>query len=198
MLRPAHLQERLVLFAAVCALWALVYFGIGQWAIVRATVVFDWDPARAVPLASVFVIPYLSAYVMPLFVIFSIRSYSTYRIYAATVAGAIIVSAAFFALMPLTIDRPEILGASIFDRLLAHLYATDRPTNLFPSLHVSLAFLFAFGASLDHPRRKLWMLAWAWLIAVSTIFTRQHYVVDALAGALLAWVAWRIFLRMTK
>lgn len=35
----------------------------------------------------------------------------------------------------------------------------------------------------------------ATLVALSTLFTKQHYVLDAVAGVLLALVAWAIFLR---
>jgi membrane-associated phospholipid phosphatase len=33
------------------------------------------------------------------------------------------------------------------------------------------------------------------LVAVSTLFTKQHYVLDVIAGVFLAWVAWAVFLR---
>lgn len=190
--------ERVFIFALVCGLWSLAYLGIGHWGGGRAMPTLSWDPVRAVPLVSAFVVPYLSAFVMPLLLLYTMRDLPTYRKYALAVAGTIAVSAAFFIFLPLTIDRPVIQGASIFDRWLAALYAGDRPTNLFPSLHVSLAFLFAFGVSHDRPRWKFAMLSWAVLIAVSTVFIRQHYVVDALAGALLAWAAWRLFLKSVK
>lgn len=198
MTRFLPLLERLALFALLYVLWLLVYFGVGAWSMTRPQLLLAWDPVARVPMVSVFVLPYLSAYVMPLLLLHTMRDLATYRKYALAVAGTIAVSAVFFILLPLTIDRPDVLGTSIFDRLLASLYANDLPTNLFPSLHVSLAFLFAFGVSYDRPRWKFSMLAWAVLIAVSTLFTRQHYVVDALAGAVLAWVAWRIFLKFKK
>ena len=33
------------------------------------------------------------------------------------------------------------------------------------------------------------MLGWAIVIALSTLFTRQHYFVDVLGGGIVAWVA---------
>ena len=36
---------------------------------------------------------------------------------------------------------------------------------------------------------------WAALIAVSTIYTKQHYVADVIAGIFLAGAAWVVFLR---
>jgi hypothetical protein len=36
---------------------------------------------------------------------------------------------------------------------------------------------------------------WASLIGLSTLFTKQHYAVDVVAGAALAFVAYAVFLR---
>jgi len=36
---------------------------------------------------------------------------------------------------------------------------------------------------------------WASLVALSTVFTKQHYVADVIAGIFLAGVAWVVFLR---
>lgn len=36
---------------------------------------------------------------------------------------------------------------------------------------------------------------WASLIGVSTLYTKQHYVVDVIAGTLMAYIAYVVFLR---
>jgi membrane-associated phospholipid phosphatase len=36
---------------------------------------------------------------------------------------------------------------------------------------------------------------WAALIGVSTLYTKQHYIVDVIAGTLVAYVAYLLFLR---
>ncbi len=58
-------------------------------------------------------------------------------------------------------------------------------------MHVSNAFLVAF--ILNHYRK-----GWGWvfqplaiLVAVSVVLVRQHYIVDALAGALVGWGVYR-------
>jgi hypothetical protein len=38
-------------------------------------------------------------------------------------------------------------------------------------------------------------MAWATLVALSTLFTKQHYVLDVLAGIALAAVAFALFVR---
>lgn len=66
-------------------------------------------------------------------------------------------------------------------------------TSVFPSAHVSSAFAAAFGLRLILPERL-----WVWriiavlaaLIAISTVYGRYHYLVDAIAGLIVALAAW--------
>lgn len=74
-------------------------------------------------------------------------------------------------------------------------------TSVFPSAHVSSAFAAAFAL-----RRLLPEPRWVWratavlasLIALSTIYGRYHYAVDALAGFAIAAVSVPVTLRMLK
>jgi membrane-associated phospholipid phosphatase len=68
-------------------------------------------------------------------------------------------------------------------------------TSVFPSAHVAGAFAVAFGAWSTLPEHKWvsrFLLVMAILIAVATVYGRYHYFVDALAGLVIAVVAWRL------
>ena len=66
----------------------------------------------------------------------------------------------------------------------------DSPASCLPSLHVAASYLAAF-AVLHHDRRHAALLSlWATAIFVSTLTTKQHYVVDGLAGLALAAAVW--------
>jgi membrane-associated phospholipid phosphatase len=68
-------------------------------------------------------------------------------------------------------------------------------TSVFPSAHVAGAFAVAFGAWSALPEHKWvsrFLLVMAILIAVATVYGRYHYFVDALAGLVIAVVAWRL------
>ena len=186
--------ERAALFIGTAAFWAAAYLGTGAWNAARPARMLAWDPVWSLPVVGAFVIPYVSTYAMPFLVLLVTRHRAKERRFAAVVAGTIAFSAACFVLWPLTIPRPEIGLASVFDRMLAALYAADRPTNLFPSLHVSLSYLFALAVGDARPRLRRWTLAWATLVAASALLTRQHYLVDVIGGIVVAWAAWRIFL----
>src|SRR5207249_120214 len=61
--------------------------------------------------------------------------------------------------------------------------------------HVAHAFVSALTCYRVHRGVGIAALLWASLIGVSTLFTKQHYVVDVIAGLLLAYVAYGVFLR---
>jgi len=73
---------------------------------------------------------------------------------------------------------------TLSERFLALVQRFDAPTNSFPSMHVSVAMLTAL-----HLVPHLGALAFAFplVIALSCLFTKQHYVIDLPAGAVLGW-----------
>lgn len=98
-------------------------------------------------------------------------------------------SVAIFVLYPTRIPRETIDADPATTLAFNLLYWTDPATNCLPSLHVSLALLGASGFWPERPRLAGACLAWAALITISTLTTRQHYVVDVLAGIVVAAVA---------
>ena len=85
---------------------------------------------------------------------------------------------------PTTYPRPVYLpqSNSIIQLAMDMVAAGDMPTNCFPSMHVALTAICAWNL-----RRKSRLLygsfaAWAILIFLSTMTTKQHYFVDILGG----------------
>lgn len=81
---------------------------------------------------------------------------------------------------------------------LRSLYASDPPYNCLPSLHVAHSFVSALASGRVH--RSLGVIAsvCAFVVGLSTLFTRQHYILDVVTGIALASVAYAIFLRGTR
>jgi membrane-associated phospholipid phosphatase len=72
--------------------------------------------------------------------------------------------------------------------LFSSLRQTDTPANCCPSLHVSSVFLSAF-IFLDEQRKLFpFYFLWAVSIAVTTLTTKQHYLVDVVSGFMMAVV----------
>ena len=67
----------------------------------------------------------------------------------------------------------------------------DQSSNCFPSMHVSVAMLTALHAM---PVMGGWAFLFPILIAISCIFTKQHYLIDLPAGAALGAFAYWLYL----
>lgn len=101
-----------------------------------------------------------------------------------------------FLLYPTAAPRTDAVGGEGFAAWTLRIaYSLDPPYNCFPSLHVAYSFVSALTCFRVHRGLGVVATAWAALIGVSTVYTKQHYVVDVVAGAAEALVAYFIFLR---
>ena len=102
----------------------------------------------------------------------------------------------FFIVYPTVAPRPREVngdGFAVWGLLL--LYGSDPPYNCFPSLHVAHSFVSALACHRVHRGVGIAALVAASLVAVSTLFTKQHYVADVVSGVALAGIAHVVFLR---
>ena len=88
--------------------------------------------------------------------------------------------------------RPNLIGnEGFFEAWVAHLYRTDTPTNIWPSIHVynSLGVEFAVARS-EKFRKHKWIRISSFilciLIILSTMFLKQHSVFDVGTAIILA------------
>jgi len=106
------------------------------------------------------------------------------------------VPASMILLYPTAAPRPDTVTGEGFGVWgLRALYSSDPPYNCFPSLHVAHSVVSALACSRVHRRLGIIAMIAATLVAVSTLFTKQHYVLDVVAGVFLAFVAYGMFLR---
>ena len=76
------------------------------------------------------------------------------------------------------------------ERFLAFVQSLDARSNCFPSMHTSVATLTALHLQ---PHLGPWAFSFPVLISVSCLFTKQHFIADLPAGALLGWGAFAAF-----
>ncbi|MDR0806028.1 MAG: phosphatase PAP2 family protein [Enterobacteriaceae bacterium] len=99
----------------------------------------------------------------------------------------------FFMLFPVSTPahwRSMNTGKSWSEKFLQYVQSFDDSSNCFPSMHVSVATLTALLAySTLGPLVFLFPI----LIALSCMFTKQHYIIDLPAGAVLGWVAYLVY-----
>ncbi len=102
----------------------------------------------------------------------------------------------FFLTYPTVAPRPaEVVGTGFGAWGLRALYGADPPYNCFPSLHVAHSFVSALTCHRLHRGVGHFAIVAASLVGLSTLYTKQHYVLDVVAGVLLALAAFAVFLR---
>ena len=91
-----------------------------------------------------------------------------------------------FLIYPTTVIRPEILTNNIFDKLVGFIYLIDTPTiNCMPSIHCLLSMLFiltAWCSKKFNTKFKIIVTIISILIMLSTLFIKQHAVIDLVTG----------------
>ena len=99
-----------------------------------------------------------------------------------------VISLFLYTVYPCRVNRCEnFTPDSISSYSLAVFQRISQPFNAFPSMHASYCLFSAlavwnYGSS---HATGLVMIAWAVLVALSTLLTKQHHIVDVLAGATL-------------
>ena len=107
-----------------------------------------------------------------------------------------LVAYACFIGYPTVGPRPAaVSGDGFFTWALKVIYSSDHRFNCLPSLHVAQCCLAALACSRVHRGVGAACLVWAFLVGVSTVYTKQHYVLDVVTGALLAGFSYLVFLR---
>lgn len=85
--------------------------------------------------------------------------------------------------------RPDNLPDDIFGKLIGIIYASDTPTNVFPSIHVYSSIVVDIAIRKcsylkEHKAVKAASFILCMLICLSTVFIKQHSVTDV-AGAII-------------
>jgi membrane-associated phospholipid phosphatase len=152
---------------------------------------------RWLPVLPAWAVVYGSAYlfliVLPVLVVRQrahiLRMYLAYlSVWIAAYVG--------FLLLPTVAPRPaHVSGEGFAAWGLRFLYSADPPYNCFPSLHVAHSFVSALSCYRVHRRLGIGAGLCAALVGVSTVFAKQHYILDVAAGMLLASLAYVVFLR---
>lgn len=154
----------------------------------------------AIPVVPMFIIPYLSYFlylVMTLFALAVQRDARALQVMLGAAALTLLISDLTYLTFQTYVTRPAIMGDNLFLRLIADVYGNDQPFNDFPSGHTSLSTVCAIAWWRTHYRIRPVMVLWSVLIVLSTVFVKQHYVLDIVGGVIVAsisyWVSLRLF-----
>lgn len=136
-----------------------------------------------IPLVPQWIIIYYGAYFSWAISIYLIIKESKEKCYsfAATYIIGFLISGVIFLCYPCTLVRPEITGTGFFMDLMRFLYWIDTPTQLFPSVHILVAY-YCWRCSLDCKKIPTWYKVFNFIFMILTcfsiLFVRQHVILD--------------------
>ena len=177
-----------LLFSLSISLFSIIYEVLNNArgeAKILATIIDD-----KIPVIEWFSIPYLYwyAYVFIILLYFAIVNSKVYYKLIFSILFGMSISYIIFLFFPTQIVRPEVLGDNVFGIILGLIYSSDNVYNCLPSIHV-LNTLFASSFFVIYNRRKvvyvLFAVVSSVMIILSTVFIKQHYVLDVLTSVVL-------------
>lgn len=192
----AFLVWRTLVASALISL-APLYFVMADMTRGRPSYTPDVPLDHAITLQPAWMLVYGSLYVfgfiLPLLVV---RQRQLFRRTMQADLTVMLLAYAGFLLYPTVAPRPaEVPGDGFAAWALRLAYSLDPPHGCFPSLHVAYSFVAAFACHRVHRGVGAGALLWATLIGLSTLYTKQHYVLDVIAGVVVAYAAYLLFLR---
>lgn len=148
----------------------------------------------SIPFYPVFIIPYILWYIyipLPMIYMFFFKRQHFTKQAIALFSGALL-GCACFLIYPSAIDmRPTVEGNGFLNFCCRLIFENDNPVNVLPSLHcyeaVSIHMTtFTFGPLKNKPVLRIISFIAMALICASTVFVKQHSIVDLIVGCLLA------------
>jgi membrane-associated phospholipid phosphatase len=148
-----------------------------------------------IPLWPIWVVPYLLslAWWIGCYIWFVWKmDDDLYQAFVISLIAVMLASYVVYIVFPTYVIRPSLQGDDWLTGLVAMLYENDRVNNAFPSGHTYNSVLIALYWSRWYPRRRwLWWAITA-TILLSTLFTRQHNLLDLIGGIAFAWLGYRL------
>lgn len=157
-----------------------------------------------IPVVPIFVLPYLLWYVFMFcyLIYFCFKDTTVYKHTLVTIVIGEFICFICYVYFQSTVARPSVEGTGMFSTLLQFVYAQDNPYNCFPSIHVLTTYtimLASVNIKNKHFINTLLIQSMGALIILSTLFTKQHVIVDVVASMLIVSLVYSLlFIRSTE
>jgi membrane-associated phospholipid phosphatase len=181
------------LFLISYIIWIILFQIVGRYAATLET----YDPTifldHMIPVSPNFIWFYEFCYFFPFLLLFVVKDFHRMNIVLISAILANLSAFVVYFAFPIAFPRPE-LGQSIAEQIMALEYRADfyPGANNLPSMHVTFAWLVYFGSRYQG-LGKIGLgvvLFITIMITVSTLFVKQHMVLDVIAGILWAFLSW--------
>jgi membrane-associated phospholipid phosphatase len=144
---------------------------------------------RLVPFWPAWIIPYLLAIVWwivaGIWAFWSMRD-TLYLAFASSWILACLIGFCIFIFYPTYMIRPSFSGDGWAEAIVRYVYEHDRTYNAFPSMHLWITVTITLYWSYWKPKWRVWMWGATIVVALSTVLSGQHWVMDVVGGTFLA------------
>ena len=181
------LPYRMGILALTLLGWMILYFFVNRREVAdhrRLDLGTEWD--RKTPYLPLFALVYFSTYIFVIQPFFVLTDARQFYLMLTSFVSISVISSLIHATVPSKIERvEEVTAGGVSGWLLGMFQKTCKPYGNFPSMHVGLSVpVVVANFMVAGPVMGSLALLWAVLIALSTLFTKQHYILDVLAGVL--------------
>jgi membrane-associated phospholipid phosphatase len=194
------LRRHWLAWGALVAAWFVLVYGGCNWLTARrdARVRVDFDFEREFPIVPWAAYVYLSINPLLWCSGLALHTPRQWRALALAMIGAITIAGVGFLLLPADLAYPPRVESTApeWHALYRFVHWIVGDHNLFPSLHVALAWLCAaaYAGANRAALRPLWM-AWAGAITVATVLAHQHHLLDIAGGIGLGCASFKLIYR---
>lgn len=188
--QPYSVTVKSLLLSLLVAFYTGGYLGINRFNAFRdryydVSLWFEKD----IPFVPSMIIGYSFVFVLIIILFLVIDNMPDFRDICLRFLNMTLICFAIFLMFPVRMNfRPEVVMTGDWITALVSFYFwLDQPYNLFPSMHLGASFFVAF-----YCMRKGRIIGWttmamAVIVGVSVVLLKQHYIMDVVAGFLVAW-----------
>lgn len=145
-----------------------------------------------IPLIPIFVIPYVLffPYVFGLLIGAFVAELPGFEKFATALIFVSLTTTLIYMILPSEVVKPYLKKTGELIKIVNFIRKVDNPENVFPSNHVAYSIVASIYLTTIFP--QFWLLVWLVfaLISISTIFIKQHYIIDIPAGLVVGVLAW--------
>ncbi|MBT8338109.1 MAG: prolipoprotein diacylglyceryl transferase [Gemmatimonadetes bacterium] len=183
--RPT-LGERVSTVLLLFGPWLLVYYAVQALGAPPDAFSTHLPFESSWPVVEWMEVPYVSAYLLVPLAVFAARSRSALRTFAFGGWTATVIVAVCWIVIPVVAEHRPFVPSGWSGRLLAYEQGSSAGVAAFPAFHVLWPMLAARAWSVGRGAAAA-IVAWAWvaLVAVASVATGHHGVVDVVAAGVL-------------
>jgi hypothetical protein len=156
----------------------------------RNPVILSTNLDTMIPFLPIFIVPYIVwyAFILGYLIYFWYKDISVYlKTLSVIVVGELVCFVIYFYFQT-TVPRPKLVGDGFLVDLVGMIYSHDQPFNAFPSIHVLTTFAIILGninIRNKHIFHSVFVSVMGSMIIISTLFVKQHYILDMFASMFL-------------